>query len=349
MDISKIDENFRIVNSTAEGVCFYDADSAHFRVHGLLREDGTYCRLPSAVAQATNEGVARLAWNTAGGRVRFVTDSPEIHIRAAMFDIGKIPHMALTGSAGFDLYVDEGGGQQYRGTFIPPYDMTEGYSSMLHLPDARRRVVTIHFPLYSSVKRLLIGMPEGAVLEKAPAYGVEKPVVYYGSSITQGGCASRPGNAYEAIVSRWLDCDHINLGFSGSARGEDSTTAYIAGLDMAALVMDYDHNAPSCAHLEATHQRMFQTVREKQPTLPILLMSRPVYRLTAEEQERLAIIRRTYEVAKAGGDDHVYLLEGPAMIGASMADVCSVDGSHPNDSGFVMMARAVAAVLKDVL
>ncbi len=349
MEIGHIDKNFQIVATAEDGTAFYDADRAPFRVYGLMREEDAYCRLPRAVAQATSEGVGELMWSASGGRVRFVTDSETVSIRVSMFRVLKVPHMALTGSAGFDLYVDEGEGDRYTGTFMPPFEMTDGYSSTFRMSGARRRVVTINFPLYSGVSRLLIGLKEGALLEKAPDYRVETPVVCYGSSITQGACASRPGTCYQSIVARLVGCNFVNLGFSGNARAEESIAAYIATLSMSAFVMDYDHNADTVEFLRATHQKMFQTVRAKQPTLPILLMTRPTAHLTADEKARVAVIRRTYETAKAAGDDHVYLLEGAAMLDASVAETWTVDGCHPNDNGFTGMGYSVATILKTLL
>lgn len=348
-NISQLDKNFQVVEAVEDGMAFYDVDGEPFKVYGLLRHEDYYCRMPAAVAAATSEGVAELNGNTAGGRVRFVTDSTEIAIRAEMHQICRVSHCTLTGTAGFDMYVDGGNGDYYAHTFVPPYGMTDGYSGSRNMGTSRPRVITINFPLYSGVKRLLVGVKEGAMLAPAPAYRVEKPVVYYGSSITQGGCASRPGTCYEAIISRLLGCNYINLGFSGNARGEAAVAEHIAGLDMSAFVLDYDHNAPSVEHLAESHPRMFRTVREKHPDLPILMMSAPMASLSGNWPARLAVIRRTFEEAKAAGDKNVYLLAGAEMISARNAETWSVDGIHPNDNGFTDMAHAVADVMKNIL
>lgn len=348
--IEEIDENFRVKTSLpCDGLYFYDAETEPFRIYGVRREGDRFCRLPERVAKAVNEGVHRLYANTAGGRVRFVTDSPYVAISAQMDNISKMPHFPLTGSGGFDLYTDEERGQCYRGTFMPPLDTETGYESLITIPgEKRERVITLNFPLYSDVRKLWIGLEENAVIKAAPDYTYEQPIVFYGSSITQGGCASRPGNAYQAILSRRLDCNFINLGFSGSARGEDAMTDYIASLDMRAFVMDYDHNAPTAAHLEATHEPMFRSIRKAHPELPIILMARPKVRLLQEEEERLAIIRRTYENALAAGDRRVWLLTGRDLISHEAQETATVDDCHPNDSGFASMARALEQVLRAI-
>ena len=232
-DVSKIDRNFHVSTQIQrEGLLFRDAEDAPFRIYGLMREDGHFCRLPDSVASTVNDGVKHLALHTAGGRVRFVTDSPYVAIHAEMAELGKMPHFPFTGSIGFDMYGDKGEGQRFIATFVPPFDIADGYESVQDFPEAGMWLVTINFPLYSNVRKLYIGLKEDAVLSPAPDYAQEKPVVYYGSSITQGGCASRPGNAYQAIISRSMDANFINLGFSGSARGEQTIVDYLAALDM---------------------------------------------------------------------------------------------------------------------
>ena len=348
-DVSKIDRNFHVSTQIQrEGLLFRDAKDSPFRIYGLMREDGHFCRLPDSVASTVNDGVKHLALHTAGGRVRFVTDSPYVAIHAEMAELGKMPHFPFTGSIGFDMYGDKGEGQRFIATFVPPFDITDGYESVQDFPEAGMWLVTINFPLYSNVRKLYIGLKEDAVLSPAPDYAQEKPVVYYGSSITQGGCASRPGNAYQAIISRRMDTNFVNLGFSGSARGEQTIVDYLASLDMSVFVMDYDHNAPTADHLEATHERLFRCIRQAHPNLPIVMMTRPKYRLNDEEKQRLAIVQRTYDNAVASGDTHVYMIPGFELIEPDTIDVATVDYAHPNDAGFLSMANVLQKVLEKI-
>ena len=176
------------------------------------------------------------------------------------------------------------------------------------------------------------------------------PVVYYGSSITQGGCASRPGMAYQNIISRWYNCDHINLGFSGNAKGEDAIAEYIAGLKMSVFVYDYDHNAPNVEHLKKTHKRMFDIIRGKNPNLPIIIVSMPKYPLTNNEVLRREVIKETYKTAKSQGDNNVYFIDGCEMMRFKGGNEATVDNCHPTDLGFRRMAdwigEAVGKALK---
>jgi len=346
MDISKIDNNFaeRCDVTDKSDIRFYDADSSPFTVHGVFKENGFYRRMPEDVAKKISVGVYALHTNTAGGRVRFKTNSPYVAIRAEMNCVGKMPHFALAGSGGFDLYADN----VYVNSFVPPYNVESGYDGCIELGNGTIREITINFPRYSNVKALYIGLKDGSLLDAPSPYRGEKPIVYYGSSITQGGCASRPGTTYPCIVSRRFSYDYINLGFSGNAKAEDEMIDYIKGLSMSVFVFDYDHNSPNEEHLNATHERMFLAIREKHPTLPVIFMSRPKHYLNESEEWRLKIIRKTYENALSRGDKNVYLLTGKELT-ALCGNEGTVDNCHPTDFGFASMAQAVISVLENIL
>ena len=344
--IEYFDENFKTGKSPEKaGIKYYNVLEKPFCIYGISMENGKFRRLPEKVAVRISEGVAALHANTAGGRVRFCTNSAYIAISAKMDFITRTPIFSLLGSAGFDLYSREGNREKYEGSFVPPMDMTEGYESFIELEGSKSREFTIHFPLYSAVRELYIGLDERARLSEARPYRYQTPIVYYGSSITQGGCASRPGLTYQSILSRRFNCDYLNLGFSGSARGEERMADYIKTLNMSLFVYDYDHNAPSPADLQNTHKRMFQTVRRARPQTPVIILSRPRYTLRSDEKERLAIIERTFQDAKAAGDKNVFLLTGRELMNACKEEG-TVDGVHPNDLGFRSMARALGNVIK---
>ncbi|MBE6623881.1 MAG: hypothetical protein E7621_06850 [Ruminococcaceae bacterium] len=343
-DISKVDTNFSIkTNIDKKDIKFYKIDEAPFKIYGVFKENGKYRRMPELVAKNVSDGVYALHSNTSGGRVRFVTDSPYIVIKAFMDSICRVPHFALTGSAGFDMYEDG----RYVITFAPPIDIKDGYEGFIDFGKKREREITINFPLYSDVNELFIGLQEDAVIKEAKPYKNSKPIVYYGSSITQGGCASRPGMTYQAIISRKFDYDFINLGFSGSALAEDEMVKYIKSLDMSAFVMDYDHNAPNAEHLKNTHEKMFRSIREKYPDLPIIMMSRPKRFLNVEEAEMRCIIETTYRNALRDGDKNVYFIDGEKLT-KLCEDSGTVDNCHPTDLGFFSMANALSEVFANI-
>lgn len=347
--LEQIDPNFKVeATIQKEDITFYDVKQAPFCVHGMFYDDGKFRRLPERVAAATNEGVHQLHAKTVGGRVRFKTNSPYVAIHAEMpLIMYASPQSPGAGSCGFDLYMRVNGEERYVKSFLPPRDIKAGYESVIDLGTAELREFTIHFPRSSEVSSLCVGLSNTAeVCEPAP-YAIEKPIVYYGSSITQGGCSSRPGTVYTNILSRRFNVDHINLGFSGSAMGETVMAEYIKTLDMSMFVLDYDHNAANAEHLWKTHEPFFKIIREAHPDLPILIMSRPVYYLNAGEVARLEAIRATYEHALKRGDKNVYFLDGPTLM-AIAKDDGTVDGCHPTDLGFYSMAQAVGDVLENV-
>ena len=363
-DITQIDPNFRTQVIPYDNTVWYDALDERFSLHGLCDPQGTgrYMRLPLAFSAepALNDGVKTLMFHTAGGRVRFVTDSPYVAVAMELPDVGHMAHMPLTGSSGADIYFAPEGSPDMvcRKTIFPAIDNgvpQTAFSGCGDNPVAGRAEVTIHLPLYNAVTRVYIGLAQGAVIAPPRRFSVEKPVLFYGSSITQGGCASRPGNNYPNHVCRWLDADFINLGFSGSAKGELCVADYIASLDLSAFVMDYDHNAPNTEHLARTHYPFYRRIREAHPDLPILLISAPFpfpasyidhpYRFS----ERRDIILRTYMQGVDAGDRRLFFLDGMTLYADRDADACTVDGCHPNDLGFYRFAQAVYPILRKAL
>ena len=351
--IDEIDRSMAVTTRLEEpGIQWHDVHDVPFSLHGFSEpqlKGEPFRRLPEDVARATSDGVAALALNTAGGRVRFCTDSPFVAIHAEMSNICRMDHMAFTGIFGFDLYERAGGEERYVGTFRPSTEIQRGFESKLKLREGEMHELTINFPLYNGVDRLFVGLAEGSRILAPRAYAHPVPVVYYGSSITQGGCASRPGNSYQAMITRMLDCDHINLGFSGSAKGEAAIVAYMAKLRMSVFVCDYDHNAPTPEHLRATHLPLYRAIRAAQPELPILLVTKPGHANDPETAQRRAIIRETYETALAEGDAHIAFLDGSTLFEGDMADSCTVDTSHPNDLGFYRMAHKIGAEVSKLL
>ena len=183
---------------------------------------------------------------------------------------------------------------------------------------------------------------ETATLEEPTPYKYSIPVVFYGSSITADGAASRAGNSYVALLSRWLDFDYINLGFPGSARGEAPVAEFISELEMSVFVYDYDHNARTPEELKDTHKPFFDIVRAAHPDVPIIMMTRPCGDEDTEDNERRRrIVLETYHGALDAGDKNVYFVDGNGMLGEKDRHACTIDLIHPTDLGFMRMAEYI--------
>lgn len=340
------------MSETVNGYEFHRLPEPPFSIHGLYapKSGEPFARLPEDVAKATSDGVYKLYRNTAGGRVRFETDSEYICIKLKGEPI-SLDHMTLLTSHGCDLYREnEYGEQSFIGRFTIPLKSKGDYvSDKLSLGGGKKYLV-LDLPLYGNVDELSIGLAPGAHVGAPLPYLHKEQIVFYGSSITQGGCASRPGLCYQAYISRDLKTDYLNLGFSGSARGEEAIVNYMATLDMCAFVSDYDHNAPSPEHLESTHYRMYETIRAAHPDIPYIMISRPGIRLTSPDDiKRRRIIMESYIKALGSGDRNVYFIDGYSLFEGGDRDSCTVDGTHPTDIGFLRMGKVIGDVLKVAL
>lgn len=347
MKISEIDKNLKVESSIQkDDIVWLSPKDSPFVIYNAseTERDMGYHRMPDAIAKKVNSGVAALNFHSAGIRVRFKTNSPYIAIKSRQYAMQTMPHIAKTGQSGFDLYDEQG----FVAAFVPPYGVSEGYESLKDTHGGEH-TYTINFPLYDIVEELYIGLSKDAILLPPDDYKHPKPVLFYGSSITQGGCASRPGNCYQSLISRSLDTDYINLGFSGSAKAEEIMAQYLATLNVSVFVYDYDWNAESLEELKEHHYPFYKKYRELRPTTPIVFVTRPDFSIYDESSARRDLIKQNYEKAKSEGDNNVYFIDGETLFAGEHRDSCTVDGCHPNDLGFFRMSQVIGAVLKDIL
>ena len=344
------DKNLWVDNSIGEtDAVLYDVRERPFEIYGLYSPltEPEFKRMPDDIAASVSPEVATLARNTAGGRIRFSSDSMYVAIRAEMYEICRVPHMPLSGSAGFDLYIDvPGEGSRFRKSFMPSYQMKDGYESKISFYEKKMRYFTINLPPYSGVKNLQIALQKGATVGEGLKYRNELPVVFYGSSITQGACASRPGNSYQNILSRRLNLDYLNFGFSGAGKAEEPMLDYLASLPMMAFVCDYDHNAGTVEYLRNTHLNVYKKIRAAHPDIPFVMISRSDFDCAYDENIlRRDVIIDTYRYARAQGDRNVYYVDGASIYRGPYAEMCTIDGVHPGDLGFALIADAIGAEL----
>lgn len=349
LNIAEFDKNLKVETSISkDDIVWLNAAEAPFVVYGATGTD-PYMRMPDDVAKTVSPGVLALSKNTAGIRVRFRTNSPYIAIHCKWNHLGHMPHMPLSGSSGFDIYRYNNNNQIYAGTFMPSPSSHKGYESLKELYSNKITDYIINFPLYNCVDKLYIGISKNAEFETPAKYKFDLPVVFYGSSITQGGCAARPGNCYQNFLSRALDIDYVNLGFSGNGKAEDTMIDYLKNLNMSVFVSDYDHNAPTCEHLQNTHFKLYKEIREKNPDLPYIMLSKPDYHVgNAVDDERRNIVMESFIKAKHSGDKNVYFVDGASLFQADEWFACTVDGCHPTDLGFYRFAQALIPTFKTI-
>lgn len=313
------------------------------KVYGLLPD---LTRMPRDVAKAVSPAVEELSLCPSGGRVRFMTDSPFISIRVNFISGGF--------NNGCDVLCDG----VYRGKIAGAEEdltiagtLTLAPEGIVSSGERVMREVTVFFPRTAPVESLQISLSEDSSISESAPYKCEKPLVFYGSSITMGASSKSPSKAYTALVSERLGYDHINLGFGGNAKGERAMAEYIAGLEMSAFVMDYEHNADTLDYLRETHKPFFDIIRAARPELPILIISRPD---TDREFLRSCYGRRivmdTFHAALDAGDRLVDYVDGFYLLGNSDRSKCVIeDNCHPNEHGFEMMADVVAPRLKSLM
>ena len=331
-----------------KNIRFYKVWEEPFEVFGLLGdiEKNGFRRVPCDVAEKTSESVSYLARHTSGGRIRFRTDSPVVVLKIT----GEYSFTWLTTPMmihGADLYIDSAHGSTFIGGIHP--ELVYESQEEIKMPEGEHDI-TVFLPLYGTVDSFEIGIPEGAKLtEHSKKYKNELPVVFYGSSITQGACASRPGKAYEAVMSREYNINYTSLGFSGAALAEDAIVEYMSGMRMAAFVSDYDHNAPTHEHLRNTYHKLYEAIRRKNPDIPYFMVTRPNFYFDEDAICRRDIIMNSYLEARAAGDKNVYFIDGSAFFNGRDPRDLTPDLTHPNDEGYALMAKYIGDVISKVM
>ncbi len=348
-DISKIDKNFEIQQATDFNSNVYKMPHPLFTIYGGWYEEGFgFVKMPPKTAEEVSSGVLWGSRCTSGVRLAFATDSQTIKLTCNPYQKGLSCHMTLLARAGFTLCEQTADGEKFIGNFYPPIESTGEYQMQLNLSGEKKmRNLILHFPLYSGVLDLTVELDEDSKVEKFTKYRDVKPFLYYGSSITQGGCANRPDNTYQALLGQKYDTDYVVLGFSGLARGEYNMATYLGTVDCSVFVCDYDYNAPDLEHLKNTHLPLYKEFRAnpKNATTPIIFLSKPDGFRTAGADKRFKVVKQTYEYAKSQGDNNVYLIDGRKIYPKEVREHCSVDGCHPTDLGFYFMYKAIDKVL----
>lgn len=345
-ELEKVDKNFDLNRRSGADTAlnYYSIPHPSFDLYGVFYDEkyGGFLRLPREIAETVSHGVAWLNGNTSGGRLRFSTDSSIIELKATYDFLGVPPHMSLLGKAGFILLEERGRDKKYINICVPKVENEKGFTANTKIDGTKKmRNYIIYFPLYQWTRSLTIGLEKNAKVENGKSYKDLDPILYYGSSITQGACASRPDNCYQGWIEKWNNIDYINMGFSGNGKGEDNMVDYLISLKTSLFVCDFNNSVITIEELEERHPRLYQRYRAAHPNTPILILSKTNLWEGNDNAARERIIRKTYETAKANGDKNVYFLSGHEMFKGRDKMSLAVDGDHPNDHGFYLMARKI--------
>ncbi len=352
MGITNIDKNFmQRKECHLENLTLYQVPNENLALYGLSYDQNDKCfvRMPRNVAEKVSIGVDYCNRLSAGGRIRFSTDSEEFYLSVKYKELSNSANSSRTGSAGFSLIEETDGMNAYVGRLFPDCDENEKFERQIGLNGKKMRDYILHFPTYAQIENVTLGFEKNSTVKPGIKYKDVKPIVYYGSSITQWGCASRPDTAYTQLISKWNNVDYVNLGFSGSAKGEQEIVDYVCTLDASVFVLDYDHNAPTVEHLKSTHFNFYQAYRKAHPTTPIIFVSKPNYDVDTNAEIRFNVIKETFDTAIKNGDDNVYIIHGKELFGDEDRECCFVDGCHPNDLGFYRMAKVFNKIIQPLL
>ncbi|MGH9643809.1 MAG: SGNH/GDSL hydrolase family protein [Terriglobales bacterium] len=323
---------------------------------GYTDNQGQLFRLPIRLKDTFPQDVWRLSQEPSGGRIRFRTNSSALAIRLEYPAPPWEQNQQAFGQSGVDLYVDN----TYWDTAVAGKDAGPGKiveHVYFNFGDAAPRVwrnITLYLPLYIGVKIIALGVDQSASINGPPRFARPNPVVFYGTSITQGCCASRPGMSYEAIVGRRLNIDFVNLGFDGSGRYEPAMAQALAAIDASCYVLD-GSNIRTAEQLAKVLPPFIRIIRAKRPAIPILVVSLLYSSQELNYSIRKQSINGRNEVARAvvsrfieKGDRNIQLLEGTDLLSPLQGDGLT-DGAHPNDLGFEWIAHGMEERLATML
>jgi hypothetical protein len=324
-----------------EGRGWHGNDTAH-----------PYDRLPAKAKSQVEQVVWDLACHSSGMSARFVTDSSCLELRWKLrFPLRDMLHMAKVAETGFDLYVQRGEGQDLIGA-CGATNQSETQASLAANLSRESRRYLVHLPLYNGPEYVHLGIDDDATLEPIPLRTADRhpPIVFYGTSITQGGFASRPGMNYPSILSRRLNWPILNLGFAGQGRMDAPMANFLSELPARAFVIDPVPNLYDPDEAVRRTAPFIQTLRRTHPTTPIILMESVIRTLShhwPHWQRQVTVanagFRQSYEQLRQG-DANLHYVEGIRLIGDDGER--TVDGTHPTDWGFAQIADVLLPLLR---
>jgi lysophospholipase L1-like esterase len=342
--------SFVAVSAEAQ-LIYYDA--AEFPILGKATQqtETRYERLPDSLKNISRPPVWSLGKNTAGLAVRFSSNSSSIAAKWETLNDAVMNHMTPTGIKGLDLYFFDGDKWVFVNSGRPSGRVNEAVIIANMKPENREYM--LYLPLYDGIVSLQIGIDSLASINQ-PQSDLplrEKPVVCYGSSILQGGCATRPGMAHTSILSRWFNREFINLGFSGNARLDYEIAELMASVDASLYILDFVPNS-SVDEMNERVVQFYSIIRSRRPHTPILFAEDPIFphirfdqRAAKEVKNKNETINRLFETLKTQGEKNIYFVSSKDMLGHD--GEATVDGIHLTDLGFMRFAELFYPIIKE--
>ncbi|MEQ8821993.1 MAG: SGNH/GDSL hydrolase family protein [Sumerlaeia bacterium] len=328
-----------LAKRTSDTLTWTDARELTLEGMGWDDPDTPFSRLPTRAKDDVTTSVWWLSHHSAGVAVRFLSDSPEIW--ADWDGGGAMVHMPRTGVSGLDLY-HRGADEEWKWVALGKPDTTRTTKKLSNAPTTGTLEYLLFLPLYESTDTMRIGTVPGSTITPAPPRQ-DPPLVFYGTSITQGGCASRPGMAHVAILGRWLDRETINLGFSGSGQMEIAIAELLGEIDASVYALEALPNMTDTLVAERVAP-FVRRLRELRPDTPILLIEHCLF---PTDHPRNVLYRSIYNDLRAEGIMDLHYLANTGFLEGR--EEATVDGIHPTDLGFFWMAEAYEAPLRSLL
>jgi hypothetical protein len=332
----------------------------NIEINGLswLTDNGReFLRLPLKRKNEIPETAWTMSKCPSGARVRFKTDSTSLKIKLkhGMKDQDSIStwHMSAAMVSGIDLYIGKPSKPDFWGVSKPEDAVGEYQYTYFEGFTPTRREFMLCLPAYIELYELYIGIDDNAEISKPTSYGIQKPVVFYGTSITQGACATRGSNNYVSIVGRELNVDTVNLGFSGSGCGEPVMAEMMSQIDASVYVVDSVANMNS-EIMKKRYENFITILRKRKPEIPVVLMTKPHFanEILKQNSDYYTIQHKplfaTYRKFREKGDKNIFLFDTGKIIKPGRNHP-SVDGIHLTDTGFMKIASELKILLSEIL
>jgi hypothetical protein len=352
-DTAKLDPAMAASQAAAENLDWHDVQQWGLEGRAWPEEPRLryFDRFPAAAEPMVPKPVWNLSRDSAGMMVRFKTDATALHVQYKLSKaVLGMPHMPATGVSGVDLYARDASGK-WRWVMVTKPSAQEAKVKVIEGLAPGLREYAAYLPLYNGVETLAIGVPKGAAFEGlAPR---QRPIVFYGTSITHGACASRPGMVHTAVLGRRLDLPVVNLGFSGNGRMDAPVGEWISRIDAAAYVIDCLPNMQP-ADVTARCVPLVQQLRAARPSTPIILVEDRRYTndwITPAKakfhDQNHAALRAAFEQLQKLGITNLSYIPGDALYGTDGEG--ATDASHASDLGFMRQADLFEPVLRKAL